>query len=53
MVLKVLDYLFFCRPILILAAWTVILLGASRQGSQQMIWLLAGYGCLLGRLFGK
>jgi len=51
MLLKFLDYLFFCRPILILAAWTVILLGASRQGFQQQAWLLAGYGCLLGTAF--
>jgi 4-hydroxybenzoate polyprenyltransferase len=50
-VLKLLDYLFFCRPILILAAWTVILLGASRHGSLQLTWLLAGYGCLLGAAF--
>ena len=50
-VLKLLDYLFFCRPILILAAWTVILLGVSRPGSQQQPWLLAGYGCLLGAAF--
>ncbi|MBL7032653.1 MAG: UbiA family prenyltransferase [Candidatus Delongbacteria bacterium] len=50
-VMKALDYFFFCRPILILAAWTVILLGAVRHRNLSLVWLLIAYSCLLGAAF--
>ncbi len=50
-ILRGLDYFTFCRPVLILTAWTVLLLGATRGMNPQLAWLLAGYTCLLGAAF--